>query len=151
MVLANRGAAIAVPNSGGSELRLSTDDHIAIQQLYARYAFAIDLHDVNAWLQTWTEDGEYVGFDGRRAAKGHEALRSMAEGAMAAPDERGFHWNSNLVIEPADYGASGKCYLMHVVVNDGAAAEVRLALYYRDELVAHDGDWLFRRRHTTAL
>jgi hypothetical protein len=132
-------------------LKLSTDDYIAINQLYAKYAFAIDLHDLDGWLATWAEDGEYVGYDGRRAAKGHDALRAMGEAVVALPEEKGFHWNANIMIEPADYGASGKCYLMHVRAFDGGRGEIHLALYYRDELVNDDGKWLFRRRQTNVL
>jgi uncharacterized protein (TIGR02246 family) len=132
-------------------LKLSTDDYVAINQLYARYAFAIDLHDLDGWLATWAPDGEYVSYDGRRTARGHDALRALAEAVVALPEEKGFHWNTNIVIEPAEYGASGKCYLMHVHALDGGRGEVDLAMYYRDELVKHDGRWLFRRRQTDVM
>ena len=36
-------------------MTLSTDDYIAIQQLYAKYTVCIDLGDVDGWLTTFTD------------------------------------------------------------------------------------------------
>jgi uncharacterized protein (TIGR02246 family) len=130
-------------------LNLPADDYAAIQQLYARYAFAIDLRDFDGWLTTWTEDAVFVSF-ASGAMEGHAAIRAFAEAAMASPDMKGYHWNSNVVIEPTDYGAAGKCYIMHVLAPDGWG-EVGRALYYEDELVKQDGGWRFRRRTVRKL
>jgi uncharacterized protein (TIGR02246 family) len=128
---------------------LTADDHVAIQQLYARYATSLDLHDLDTWITTWTPDAEFVGFK-RGFTTGHEALRAMAEEAIADPGEQGYHWNSNVAVEPTDYGASAICYIMHVLADQGMAT-ARYALHYRDELVKHDGAWRFRRRQVFTL
>jgi hypothetical protein len=131
---------------------LSTEDHIAIQQLYARYSFTLDLNDIDGWVDNWTADGEYVPFTSDEPkAKGHEALRAFAVNANAHPDQIGYHWNGSLLVEPTEYGARGKCYLMYLRSGEGGIGEVRNALYYQDELVKQDGRWLFRRRKTTLL
>ncbi len=138
-------------------MNLSADDYLAIQQRYARYASAIDLGDVDGWLESWTDEGSLhtsTGF----SAEGRDALRAMAEAQVSNADERGYHWTANLVIEPTDYGASGQCYLMHLFVSEElvteqgrAGAQLRYAYYYRDELVREDGRWRFRRRTLNTL
>lgn len=127
-------------------MKLSTDDYIAIQQLYARYAFAADECDLDAWLATWVPDGVMTHPDGS-IHTGHQALRAQAEPYLTGG---AYHWNCNLVIQPTDYGASGKCYLLRVFNSDGPPV-LRAALYYRDELVNQDGNWLFRRREVNTL
>jgi hypothetical protein len=131
---------------------LSVDDYIAIQQLYVRYSFAIDLGDVESWIATWTDDCSLVTHAGD-VWEGRDRLRAAAEGQIGNPKERGFHWTTNPVIEPTEYGATGKCYLLHVFASEEKLTysgipqgELRYALYYKDELVKQDGRWLFRRR-----
>jgi hypothetical protein len=130
-------------------LNLSTHDYIAIQQLYARYAFTVDLRDVNGWLANWTDDGALVTTSGK-CISGREARRTLMETYTGDPNERGYHWVGNIVIEPAAYGANGRCYLMHVFAPDGPA-ELRYCYYYEDELVKQDEQWLFRRRTIHAI
>jgi uncharacterized protein (TIGR02246 family) len=127
-------------------LTLSADDYIAIQQLYGRYAFGLDLHDAEGWLATWTQDGEFHNFG--TVTRGHDELRALHE-RTAARGSKGFHVNTNIVVEPAPYGASGKCYLLFVLA-PGESAEVRRALYYTDELVRQDEQWRFRKRTVNA-
>jgi uncharacterized protein (TIGR02246 family) len=131
------------------QLNLSTDDYIAIQQLYARYAFSVDLRDVDGWLASWTEDGALVTTSGKRIS-GRNERRALMETYTSDSNERGYHWVGNIVIAPTDGGAAGKCYLMHVFAPDGPA-EIRYAYYYEDELVKQDGRWLFRLRTIHAL
>jgi hypothetical protein len=134
-------------------VELSPEDYIAIQQLYIRYTHLVDMNDRDAWVENcWTEDGEYTGFrPGGPRSKGHEALKEQGKQALV-PQELGYHWNTSPQIEPTDYGAGGRCYLLYILANeDGTFDQIRYALYYRDELVKQDGRWLFRRRHTTAL
>lgn len=134
-------------------MKLSSDDYIAIQQLYIRYAYLVDMNDRDTWVQTcWTEDGEYIGFrTGGLRSKGWEALKGQGKAALV-PNELGYHWNTSPLIEPTDYGASGRCYLLYILAKeDGTFGEVKYALYYRDELVKEDRGWRFRRRNTTAL
>jgi ketosteroid isomerase-like protein len=128
---------------------LTADDYIAIQQLYARYAFSIDLHDVEGWMGCWTDDPVFVISTGE-TTRGRDALRAMAEAQVVNPNEKGYHWTGNLVVEPTEAGASGQCYLMFVFAPEGTG-EVRIVRYYRDELVKQGGRWLFRQRTTNKL
>jgi hypothetical protein len=125
-------------------VELATEDYIAIQQLYARYAFSVDTGDRDGWLACWIEDGALETSTGQ-LNQGPEALRRMIDTQLSSPNEKGYHWNGNLVIEPAEFGATGKTYLMFVraLTIEG---ELGYSLYYTDELVKQDGRWLFRKR-----
>jgi hypothetical protein len=123
---------------------LSTADYVEIQQLYARYAFSVDLQDVDAWMACWTDDGALVTTAGKRTG-GADQRRAMMLANGDVPEERGYHWVGNVVIDAAEHGANGRCYLMHLFAPDGPA-RLRYALYYQDELVKRDGRWLFRLR-----
>jgi hypothetical protein len=133
---------------------LTADDYAQIQQLYVRYTFAVDMNDRDTLVNDcYTEEGEYVGFrpGGVPHAKGPDELRAL-QSPDHVPNENGYHWCTPPLIEPTDFGARGRCYLMHVVAkDDGTFGAIRHVLYYRDELVREDGRWLFRRRNTTAL
>jgi hypothetical protein len=131
---------------------LSLEDHIAIQQLYARYAISFDLRDKETWLACYTEDGslewgpggESIGWP-PGATTGQAALRALADRSMSLPDRLGYHWNANLWVQPTDAGAHGQCYLMFLRSPTGLG-ELYIATHYSDELVQRDGEWLFRRR-----
>ena len=125
-------------------MELAPEDYIAIQQLYARYAFAVDTGDKEGWLACWIEDGALETSTGQ-VNRGPEALRALVEAQVSNPNEKGYHWNGNLVIEPAVFGATGKTYLMFVRALS-VQGELGYSLYYTDELVKQDGLWLFRKR-----
>jgi hypothetical protein len=133
-------------------MTLTTDDHIAIQQLYARYAISFDLRDIETWLACYTEDGslewgpggESIGWP-PAATTGQAALRALAERSMSLDDRRGYHWNANLWVTETGTGAHGRCYLMFLRSPDGLG-ELYIATHYSDELVKRDGEWIFHRR-----
>ena len=87
---------------------LSTEDMVAIQQLYARYNHAIDFGKGDAWAACFTADGTFKSGAGNFA--GTEQLAGFANGFSQRIKAR--HWTNNLIIEPADGGAAGTCYLM---------------------------------------
>lgn len=124
---------------------MPTEDLLEIQQLYARYTFAFDFHDMDTYLSLWAEDCELAGRK-RGSSKGKAEIRERVAWAMADPGHNGFMWYTNLVIEPAEFGARGRCYFLHVLTPDGIMAQPDQALYLEDELVKEDGDWKFRRR-----
>ncbi len=130
-------------------MQLTTDDYIAIQQLYVRYAFGVDMKDFDQWLSTWTEDGTYVSYSSA-VIEGHEALRAFAEESMAKPELKGYHWTATPLLEATDYGVHGRAYMLHVHAPE-TTGEIGHAMYYDDELVKQDGEWRFRRRQTKLL
>ncbi|MDF3310605.1 nuclear transport factor 2 family protein [Rhodococcus sp. T2V] len=136
---------------------LTLEDHLQIQQLYSRFAFAIDLHDVDAWLDCFTEDGELGLAESDTAidaptsvTRGRAALRELAQRITGGDTARVWHVNSNLVIAPTAVGAIGQCYLT-LVTSVEDRSEITMAGYYKDELVKVDDKWLFRRRRVHTL
>ncbi len=142
-----------------ADLKLSADDYIAIQQLYARYTTTFDHGDRDGYVACFTRDGQLTMPAGwevfgapRQSPKGYDELIEHTEYFFARRGKRrGYHWNTSIVIEPTEYGAYGTCYLMAVRATDppvsvDSTCEIRMALHYKDELVKQDGKWLFRRR-----
>ena len=138
------------------DMKLTTEDYVEIQQLYARYSFAIDgLDDLDSWLDCFTADAEHRHFmDAPNFTVGRKALRAKAEQVMASRKNGLYHWTNSLVIEPTEYGASGKCYFLGIwdgreagpVEMSTLDAQIGPAYVYRDELVKDNGRWRFRRR-----
>ena len=123
---------------------LSTDDLVAIQQLYARYNHAIDFGDAEAWAACLTPDGRMIA-KGTGDFQGTEALTAFAK-SMAA-QINGRHWTNNLLVEGSGAGATAKCYLLFV--RNGAAGHapsVVLSGVYTDTLAKGPSGWKFAAR-----
>ena len=131
------GAAWTYAQSSGGAL--TTQDYVDIQQLYARYNWAIDAGDVEGYVALFTPDGSFNTFNGA------DGLRTF----MNRPAGTRRHWNTNLVITPSPGGASGKVYLM--LVDAGAKPPaISTAARYDDQLVKTAGGWRFKKRQTSA-
>lgn len=128
-----------------------------IEDLQARYLFALDFRDPEAYAGTFTEDGvlDY----GAGQIRGREAIAAMVEDmregdaeARAADDSglrpaAGRHNITNIVVEIDGDRATGTAYWFHMG-NDNAdrAAQLNSFGHYEDELVKVDGEWLFSLR-----
>jgi SnoaL-like domain len=121
--------------------RLSPQDVADIQQLYARYNFAIDTGDAAGWADTFTADGVFNKvFTGREALMGFIKLwREKLNGANRR------HWNSNLNLSATPSGAHGGVYLMLLDVGVKPAAIASTGTY-SDELVKTKDGWRFKTR-----
>lgn len=125
---------MAEPTDAASSA-LSMEDRVAIQELLAAYALSCDLHDVDATIGLFTEDGEFRVFD--RAFAGPDGLRKML--THAAP---GLHLAGASVVTPTPEGATVR---QQLVFYPADRSEPRLTIY-DDVLVKADGRWLFRSR-----
>ena len=133
----------------------SAQDRAEIEDLMSRYLFAMDYGDLDAYVATFTEDGEiefasgtyrgreeireavarfkegigqfYTTEDGSPAALRHVLLQS----AIRVEGDRA--WTTSLWLEMA---------------NDGPGDTMKMGTYgiYKDELERVDGRWLFARR-----
>jgi len=131
------GTAWVYTQSRGSGA-LTTQDYVDIQQLYARYNWAIDAGEVEGYVALYTPDGTFNTYNSA------DGLRTFMK-SRAAGTRR--HWNSNLVITPSPEGARGKVYLVLVDVALKPPA-VSLAARYDDVLVKTPGGWRFKKRQT---
>jgi ketosteroid isomerase-like protein len=121
---------------------LTADDHAAIQQLYARYNHAIDLGDVQGWVDTFTPDGTFASSSAGEF-KGSDALAGFATGFGQRMKAR--HWTNNLVLEESDGAVKGSCYL--ILWNLASSpASILITGIYDDRLVKVDGAWKFTSR-----
>ena len=123
---------------------LSVEDQLDIQQLYARYNHAIDAGKGDSWAACFTSDGTFKSgpIDLAGSAK-------LSEFATAFPTRiKARHWTNNLVIEPAEGGAKGSCYLLLLRLTPGEqppAGMVTTAIY-NDTLAKVGGEWKFTSR-----
>lgn len=137
--------------SGGE---LSVEERLAIQELYARYNFAIDSGNASAYADTFVDEGvlELPGrpaYEGRVAIAGFVTLRSSDPQPGISHSQ---HWNSSLLLEPKGDYVAGRVYLMLVAIQT-ATSEVHPVIhgYYSDVIVPRDGAWKFARRTVEVL
>lgn len=121
--------------------KLTADDLVEIQQLYARYNWTLDAGDAEGYAATFTADGAF------NSNVGHDAIVKFAEAFHAGLGARVRHWNTNLMIQPTAAGASGQVYLVLVDFTTRPASIVTSASY-SDELVKTTQGWRFKKRAT---
>jgi hypothetical protein len=151
------GAAFAVvqaqQRAGGAAL--SPQDYIEIQQLVARYPYALDggLGHGAVYADLFTADGVFINQDGR-----HEGGRAALErlGGARRPRETPLdtaHYIVNHVIEPLPGGAArGQEYLVVLDIGEEGPvhgprpSSIRLGGQYRDEYQKTPQGWRFKSR-----
>lgn len=112
-----------------------TDDEAAIRELIAGYALALDSGDIDACVQLFTADAEFVVYG--RAFTGHEGIAKMFADAP-----RGLHMTGVSRIDVGERTATARSQVLFVRAGD---LHLRPALY-DDRLVCRDGQWRFQRR-----
>jgi uncharacterized protein (TIGR02246 family) len=132
------------------------EDRALIEDLQARYLFALDFQDPQAYANTFTEDGvlDY----GMGQIKGRKAIAEMVTGMrertkqQAAKDAglrpaAGRHSISNIVITVNGDKATSVAYWSHMGnANPERKSVVNSFGHYEDELVKVNGQWLFSKR-----
>ena len=131
-------------------------DRAEIEDLMARYLYAFDWQDAEAYAATFTEDGvlEFAGGIERGREELAQVMRDMAVREKAKADasfpprrHRVRHYVTNLVLEIDGETARSTSYWWEFN-NDARAGRPYLGTYghYEDELVRVDGRWLFAHR-----
>jgi hypothetical protein len=146
-------APAAVPSS--QPLRLTADDYVEIQQLVARYAYALDQNPDNgaSYADLFTPDAVFR----QPRTEGRENLAKLATSAPHGPKYTR-HFIANHVIEPTADGAIGKQYLVVVDIGEsGQPSSIFLGGHYEDvyartpernaaEALRETGRWRFKTR-----
>ena len=130
----------------GAAPKLTADDYIEIQQLYANYAHALDKGEGERFASTFVIDGEFTG--GRGPGRGSEVRNPIrGEDALLRMGSRGGgrHFNANLVITPTPEGANGSVYLLLFNARSSPSTIVETAIY-EDTLVKTPQGWRFKKR-----
>ena len=125
---------------------LTAADYVEIQQLVARYAYAVDTHADNgyAYADLFAPDGVFGG-----ATRGREALADLAR---TTQKDRGGplftrHYLTNVIIYPTPEGARGNQYLVAIDVSEGGKPSgVVHGGRYDDVYVKTAQGWRFRSR-----
>lgn len=129
--------------TSASAQQLTAQDLVEIQQLYAKYNWALDTGDSKGYADTFTPDGIF-----NKTSVGREALMKFADTFHAGLGSHVKHWNTNLLVTPTASGASGKVYL--VLMDFGTKPpSVFTSATYSDELVKTPQGWRFKTRQTT--
>ena len=127
------------------------DDRSEIEDLQARYLFALDFRDPDLYVSTFTENG--ILDVGSGEIKGREAIKQtiarMPQPAATAGlrPAVGRHNISNIVLEIDGNKAVGRSYWFHYSNDNPKRAGVFDGFgHYEDELVKVKGKWLFAKR-----
>ncbi|MBI2766182.1 MAG: nuclear transport factor 2 family protein [Chloroflexi bacterium] len=121
---------------------LTTEDRLAIEQLYARYNHAIDSGKGPEWAACFTPDGVFTSPNG--TFTGTEQLAGFGSSLTQRLKVR--HWINNLVLDADGDGAKGTCYLVLWQLKEGAPAAPLITAIYVDTLSKAGGDWRFSSR-----
>ena len=149
-------AALLIPIIAAAQqpFALTPQDHLAIQQLVAKYADAIDECTNNGYdyADLYTPDGVFRTSRGGKVLNtfaGRERLAEAARGGMAdckdVPWAGIVHVMANHVIEPAPGGATGRVYLIAIGL-DGVPGKVEAQGRYDDDYVRTPQGWRFKSR-----
>jgi len=120
--------------------KLTTQDYIEIEQLYAKYNHALDSGDAVAWADTYTADGVF-----RKTTVGRDALMKFVENFSKSSGGAFRHWVSNLTLVGTTEGADGSVYLTLWNMGVKPQAIVTTGIYI-DKLVKTPAGWRFKTR-----
>jgi SnoaL-like domain len=120
-------------------------DYIEIQQLVARYPYALDTHGDNGYMYAnlFTADGTFG------TTKGREALAALARSTQ--PEKSGpaatRHFLTNVIITPTPDGVIGRQYNVLIDVGDDAKpSAIDHGGHYEDVYVKTPAGWRFKSR-----
>jgi hypothetical protein len=139
----------AYPTVTGSwGAKVSTEDYVEIQQLYAHYCHALDTGNPEAVARCWTKDGEMTrGYGPGQATADRTPTKGYSMGyAMGGVGGGGTrHMCTNLVITKTPEGAKGSVYLLLYASTTTPPSFVEVAIM-DDTLVKSSEGWKFKKR-----
>ncbi len=132
------------PPTGAWGAKVSVQDYVEIQQLYAHYCHAFDTGNAEAIANCWTEDGEIThGFGPGQSGADRKPARGSEMGVGNSGGTR--HMNTNLVLTKTPEGAKGSVYLIMYTAKTTPDSYVELGIY-DDTLVKTAQGWKFKKR-----
>jgi hypothetical protein len=128
---------------------LSVADRIAIQDLIARYAWALDTGDDDSLVTCFTKDCAVIEevFEDPDRWEGHDGVRRLGEhyrNAAGFPGRQ--HHVTQSLVEGNSECCSVKSFAFVTECHGEPPYTLRLTGYYADRLEKVDGQWLFRER-----
>lgn len=135
--------------------RSSPTDRETIKELKYEYCYCLDYGNVEAFVELFTPDAEFVIGSADITAVGHEEIREVAERISSFDVDCLSHLAFNPVIEIGDSEATGKWFSIIIL----SATDGRIEWghsRYDDRYVKSGGEWKIdrteiTRRHTVDL
>lgn len=132
-------------------MRLSVEDRLALEDLIAAYAWALDTGDIDALVACFTPDALLIEevFEEPDVWEGHEGIRALATHyANSAGFPGRQHHTSQLQFFPqADDSCHMRSFAFVTECHGEPPYTLRFAGYYDDIAVKEaDGRWLFGKR-----
>lgn len=131
--------------------KLAIEDRLAITDLIADYAWALDTGDVEALVACFTPDARMVEevFEDPDVWEGHDGIRRVAEHYRNAPGFPGrqHHVTQIQWFPQADGSVKTRAFAFVTECHGEPPYELRFCGYYDDHVVkGGDGRWRFFRR-----
>ena len=128
---------------------LPVEDQLAIREVIARYAWALDTGDVEGFVACFCSDGVLVWdvFETPERWVGAEALRHFATFFRDLPSSAGRqHHVTNTVIEQCEGGAGARSYAAVVLRQGDGPHLLNVMGYYEDRFRHEGGQWRLAER-----
>ncbi len=138
----------------GEKQTTYAEDRALIEDLQARYMFALDYDDLDTYVSLFTEEG--ILDIGMGEWKGRDSIKYILESIPQEENEEadttlhrttGRHNISNIVVKIKGDTAWGRAYWFHMS-NENPERRAQLNSYghYEDVMVKVNGEWLFSKR-----
>ncbi len=131
-------------------MKLSMEARIEIEDLFARYSWALDTGDPDALAMTFAPAGKIVEevFEDADVWEGRDGVRAMGEHYRNSPNFPGrqHHLSMPLYEKKSDDRISAKSFVFVTECHGEPPMVLRFSGYYLDEIIRHEGEWLFESR-----
>ena len=138
-----------------TEWTLSALDRLEIQELYARYAWGIDLADKEMALSTFAEDAWFDHlWQGR--VQGHEAIARNLESLWYDRQSWWYgrqHMMNHFIMDPLEQPGTARvrCFFQILQFSTEFRTNFVFGIGTRDDVVTREtGRWLFKSLHVNA-
>jgi SnoaL-like domain len=142
-------ATLMTPIAMAADSRI-TDDRAAIDALQARYMFALDWCNAEAYRGTFAKDGVLTSSNVEEHGDEIAAfIRSSCPNSQAGSLQGSAHLRhffTNVVLDIKGNQASGRTYWFVMGTDADHRAQLRAYGHFEDELAREDGTWKFARR-----
>lgn len=122
-----------------------SEDTLAIQQLFNRYASYLDAGQFDHYAALFSIDGEVkLGPLGR--AKGRAEIEALMRRNLEANVGQSYHIISNPIVELAGDTATSEVMWTVILRAEGDRPVLGMIGRHRDELIREEGEWRFKLR-----
>lgn len=128
---------------------IAAADQLAIHDVIARYAWALDTGDVEGFVACFCTDGELVwdAFEHPQSWRGENALRHFATFFRALPSSAGRqHHVSNIILTPHAEGIAARSYVAVALRQGDGPHALHVMGWYEDLFRKEDSTWRLSQR-----